>query len=91
MPLVNLLPAIDDRRFDDIVKEARTRIARYTPDLLDQLCLSGEVMWGRLSPHPAFETGEPRRVRPTGRSHRLGQMRLEERLPQPLARPICER
>jgi ATP-dependent Lhr-like helicase len=22
-------------------------------------------MWGRLSPHPAFETGEPRRVRPT--------------------------
>jgi len=41
------------------------RIARYTPDLLDQLCLSGEVMWGRLSPHPAFEAGEPRRVRPT--------------------------
>ena len=32
------------------------RIARYTPDLLDQLCLSGEVMWGRLSPHPAFES-----------------------------------
>jgi ATP-dependent Lhr-like helicase len=41
------------------------RIARYTPDLLDQLCLSGEVMWGRLSPHPAFENPEPRRVRPT--------------------------
>jgi ATP-dependent Lhr-like helicase len=41
------------------------RIARYTPDLLDQLCLSGEVMWGRLSPHPAFEAAEPRRVRPT--------------------------
>ena len=33
------------------------RIAHYTPDLLDQLCLSGEVMWGRLSPHPAFENG----------------------------------
>src|SRR6266705_1174140 len=29
------------------------------------LCLSGEVMWARLSPHPAFEGSEPRRVRPT--------------------------
>src|SRR6185436_5117462 len=25
------------------------RIARYAPELLDRLCLSGEVMWGRLS------------------------------------------
>jgi ATP-dependent Lhr-like helicase len=41
------------------------RIVRYTPELLDQLCLSGEVMWGRLSPHPAFDASEPRRVRPT--------------------------
>jgi ATP-dependent Lhr-like helicase len=44
------------------------RVARYTPDLLDQLCLSGEVMWGRLSPHPAFEReddGRAHRVRPT--------------------------
>src|SRR5205814_6533733 len=44
------------------------RIARYSPELLDQLCLSGEVMWGRLSPHPAFERetgGNGRRVRPT--------------------------
>ena len=41
------------------------RIARYSPDLLDQLCLSGEVMWGRLSPHPAFDRPEPGRVRPT--------------------------
>src|SRR5207237_230587 len=40
------------------------RIARYAPELLDQLCLSGEVMWGRLSPHPAFENIEARRVRP---------------------------
>ncbi len=31
------------------------RIANYDPDALDHLCLSGEVMWGRLSPHPAFE------------------------------------
>ena len=44
------------------------RIANYEPALLDELCLSGEVMWGRLSPHPAFERqtdGNGRRVRPT--------------------------
>jgi predicted phage baseplate assembly protein len=35
MPLANLLPVIDDRRFDDIVAEARTRIARYTPEWTD--------------------------------------------------------
>jgi ATP-dependent Lhr-like helicase len=31
------------------------RLARYEPELLDRLCLAGEVIWGRLSPHPAFE------------------------------------
>ena len=41
------------------------RVARYEPEYLDELCLSGEVMWARLSPHPAFEAAEPRRVRPT--------------------------
>ena len=46
------------------------RIVGYKPELLDRLCLSGEVMWGRLTPHPAFEgTGDSsavaRRVRPT--------------------------
>ena len=53
------------------------RVAGYSPELLDRLCLAGEVMWGRLSPHPAFEAdaaapgderrnGRPRRrVRPT--------------------------
>jgi ATP-dependent Lhr-like helicase len=47
------------------------RIAHYEPDFLDQLCLSGEVSWGRLSPHPAFdrdpeaETARTRHVRPT--------------------------
>ncbi|MEI9974706.1 MAG: hypothetical protein WDO73_23245 [Ignavibacteriota bacterium] len=45
------------------------RVARYSPEFLDDLCLSGEVTWGRLSPHPAFDR-EPeehrgRRVRPT--------------------------
>lgn len=32
MPLDDYIPRIDDRRFDDIVAEARTRIARYTPE-----------------------------------------------------------
>jgi len=45
------------------------RVARYRPEYLDQLCLAGEVSWGRLSPHPAFgrseEEGRGRRVRPT--------------------------
>lgn len=44
------------------------RVAHYSPEFLDQLCLSGEVMWGRLSPHPAFESeddGRLHRVRPT--------------------------
>ena len=56
------------------------RVVGYTSEMLDGVCLSGEVMWGRLSPHPAFggepNTGtdeterapgkrSPRRVRPT--------------------------
>ena len=30
------------------------RIANYDPKILDQLCLTGAVGWGRLSPHPAL-------------------------------------
>ncbi len=43
------------------------RIRNYDPADLDQLCLSGEVMWGRLSSHPALsqEEGDSRRIRPT--------------------------
>ena len=56
------------------------RVVGYASEMLDSVCLSGEVMWGRLSPHPAFggepNTGtdeaegargerSPRRVRPT--------------------------
>jgi ATP-dependent Lhr-like helicase len=41
------------------------RVKNYEPAYLDELCLSGEVMWGRLSPHPAMEEGDARRVRPT--------------------------
>ncbi|PYT81184.1 MAG: DEAD/DEAH box helicase [Acidobacteria bacterium] len=31
----------------------KCRIADYEPKVLDQLCLTGAVGWGRLSPHPA--------------------------------------
>ena len=45
------------------------RVAGYKPEFLDKLCQSGEVMWGRLSLHPALapRTSEERRrrVRPT--------------------------
>ena len=44
------------------------RIANYDPRWLDQLCLSGAVGWGRVSPHPAWSSGDgaaPRRVIPT--------------------------
>src|SRR6202034_1154596 len=44
------------------------RVAGYDPKVLDQLCLTGAVGWGRLSPHPATleaVTIEGRRVIPT--------------------------
>jgi ATP-dependent helicase Lhr and Lhr-like helicase len=50
------------------------RVADYDPKWLDQLCLTGAVGWGRLSPHPATldvggtdgaNSGRQRRVIPT--------------------------
>ena len=44
------------------------RLGNYDPKLLDQLCLTGAVGWGRLSPHPAMledSAGGTRRVVPT--------------------------
>jgi ATP-dependent Lhr-like helicase len=44
------------------------RVANYDPRWLDTLCLTGVAGWGRISPHPAFqspESGGPRRVVPT--------------------------
>jgi ATP-dependent helicase Lhr and Lhr-like helicase len=44
------------------------RIADYDPAILDKLCLTGAVGWGRLSPHPATleDTAQgKRRVIPT--------------------------
>ncbi len=48
----------------------KRRIADFDPAILDQLCLTGAVGWGRLSPHPATLEGLPateakRRVIPT--------------------------
>jgi ATP-dependent helicase Lhr and Lhr-like helicase len=46
----------------------RTRLAKYEPEWLDRLCLSGAVSWGRLSPHPRLgHLGdlERRRIIPT--------------------------
>ena len=39
------------------------RVNEYDPAVLDQLCLTGAVGWGRLSPHPATleDSGEGRR------------------------------
>ena len=43
------------------------RISNYDPKVLDQLCLTGAVGWGRLSPHPAMleDSNSGRRVVPT--------------------------
>jgi len=46
----------------------RSRMAKYEPELLDRLCLSGAVCWGRLSPHPRLsQLGDMdrRRIVPT--------------------------
>jgi ATP-dependent Lhr-like helicase len=46
----------------------KRRIADFDPAILDQLCLTGAVGWGRLSPHPATLealTDAKRRVIPT--------------------------
>ena len=47
----------------------RARLSKYEPEMLDRLCFSGSVMWGRLSPYePAPRetlSGRGRRVVPT--------------------------
>jgi len=47
----------------------RVRLGKYEPEMLDRLCLSGAVSWGRLSPHPRLaepvEDGHARRIVPT--------------------------
>jgi ATP-dependent Lhr-like helicase len=66
------------------------RVADYDPRWLDQLCLSGAVGWGRISPHPAWSSGDgaaPRRVIPTNAAPITFYVReTAEWLPHALAR-----
>ncbi len=44
------------------------RVTGYRGEYLDKLCYSGEIMWGRLSPHPVLASQDEetaRRIRPT--------------------------
>ncbi len=44
----------------------QARLGKYEPELLDRLCLSGAVSWGRLSPRsPSAPIASPRRIVPT--------------------------
>jgi len=47
----------------------RVRMAKYEPEVLDRLCLSGAVSWGRLSRHPRLAQTDgqerARRIIPT--------------------------
>ncbi len=50
------------------------RIVDYDPKWLDQLCLTGSVGWGRLSPHPAtldYSSGRGSEDEPTLRRRRV--------------------
>ncbi|MEW6542214.1 MAG: DEAD/DEAH box helicase [Nitrospirota bacterium] len=52
------------------------RVSKYEPDLLDRLCLGGQVTWGRLTPHPRLESEardqpEPGRARRPNRLNRV--------------------
>jgi ATP-dependent Lhr-like helicase len=68
----------------------KARVANYDPRWLDQLCLSGAVGWGRISPHPAWSSGDgaaPRRVIPTNAAPITFYVReTAEWLPHALAR-----
>ena len=69
------------------------RIAGYKNEYLDQLSYSGDVMWGRLSAHPALEPlaagTSRRRIRPT----KLAPIALfvRENAPSLIVRPAFER
>ena len=53
------------------------RMGSYQPALLDQLCLGGEIVWGRLS--TAEQSGpEPQRRAPPGRATPLALVRRDD-------------
>jgi ATP-dependent Lhr-like helicase len=41
------------------------RIGNYEPSLIDELCLSGEIIWARISCHPALHEADGGRIRAT--------------------------
>jgi ATP-dependent helicase Lhr and Lhr-like helicase len=48
------------------------RVADYDPKWLDQLCLTGAVGWGRLSPHPAtLDSSQPGNGNSSARQRRV--------------------
>jgi len=47
------------------------RIKNYSPGLLDELCLSGDVAWGRLHPQPKVE-GKGRAMKAISRNSLIG-------------------
>ena len=58
------------------------RVAGYDPKWLDQLCLTGAVGWGRLSPHPAtVDSGKPA----NGSSEQAGITRQRRVIPTSVA------
>ncbi len=54
------------------------RVARYDRALLDQLCLSGEIAWGRLACATAEVSEDPRRRAPPGRATPIALVRRED-------------
>ncbi|HEY2029443.1 MAG TPA: DEAD/DEAH box helicase [Myxococcales bacterium] len=54
-----------------------SRVARYDKALLDQLCFSGEIVWGRLACRDTT-AGEPVRRTPPGRATPIAIVRRED-------------
>ena len=67
----------------------RRRVAAYRPEWLDDLCWSGEVVWGRLSPQAADAPRGPSRVTPVALARRgdLGWLLAASRGAAPLPPP----
>ncbi len=61
------------------------RIAAYDPDVLDRLCLTGAVGWGRLSPHPATVEAGPTRMDGGTASPRAGVPQARRVIPTSVA------
>ena len=63
-----------------------TRVAQYSPSMLDELCLAGEVVWGRFSRR--LSNGEVHASRSTLSRNVPISLGLREALPWLLAEPL---